>query len=170
MPIRHYKNEQEMYEPVRQWLFSYLTERHKTSDIQVYDVSRVSLATFIERQGWQNLFPSEWRTWDIHVDVAGFIIARDRAELSLVECKLRPITLGDLSQLLGYSRVAKPLMAFLVSPAGISGSLTSLLLTYNRWDILVYDRPKGKIPRSIALGTWDPDAEYLDNNAIIGPQ
>jgi hypothetical protein len=61
-------------------------------------------------------------------------------------------------------------MAFLVSPAGISGSLTSLLLTYNRWDILVYDRPKGKIPRSIALGTWDPDAEYLDNNAIIGPQ
>lgn len=170
MPARHYKNEQEMYEPVRRWLFLYLTERYKRSDIQVYDVSRVSLAAFIDRQGWQNLFPSEWRTWDIHVDVAGFIIAHNRAELSLVECKLRPITLGDLSQLLGYSRVAKPLLAFLVSPAGISGSLTSLLLTYNRWDILVYDQPRGKIPRSITLGTWDTDAEYLDHSMIIGPQ
>lgn len=142
MPTRHYKNEHEIYEPVRRWLSSYLTGRHKKADIQVYDVSRVSLATFIDRQGWQTLFPSEWRTWDIHVDVAGFIVAPDRAELSLVECKLRPITLGDLSQLLGYSRVAKPLLSFLVSPAGVSGSLTSLLMTYNRWDILVYDQPK----------------------------
>jgi hypothetical protein len=50
---------------------------------------------------------------------------------------------------------------------GISGSLTSLLKTYNRLDILEYDFPRGRQPLSITLAGWNETTQNLDRTSII---
>lgn len=80
-------------------------------------------------------FPPEWVTYDLHVDVTGFILSKEHAQLVFVECKLPVLTLAHLSQLLGYSRIALPLFSFLISPAGCSDSVISLIKTYARGDV-----------------------------------
>jgi hypothetical protein len=114
------------------------------------------------------MFPPEWTTWDIHVDVAGFVIQNGRAELAFVECKLMSLSLMHFSQLLGYSRVAKPLFSFLVSPQGISGSMLSLLETYHRTDILEYVWLRGSVARTICIAKWDAPAKTIDLGSCIG--
>jgi hypothetical protein len=49
----------------------------------------------------------------------------------------------------------------------LSDSLQSLLVTYQRTDVLEYSSQKGRFPRSIALSTWDEHAGALDYGAVI---
>ena len=82
-------------------------------------------------------FPEEWRTWNIKVDIVGFVHRANKpTDLVFVECKNIKLTLSHLSQLLGYSRIAHPLYSFLISPAGFSRSLFSLLNEYHRHEVL----------------------------------
>jgi len=71
------------------------------------------------------------------------------AHLGLVECKLGRINLRDLSQLLGYSRVALPLYSIILSPRGISQSLNLLFNIARRNDILYYSPD-----RHIFIAKW----------------
>jgi len=111
--------------------------------------------------------PLEWPSWDIHVDIVGLAIDAKITELAFVECKTTPITLRHLSQLLGYSRVALPQYAFIVSPQGPSDALKSLLVTYRRTDVLAYDQREGKFSGSLIVARWDKEAATLDYGSLI---
>lgn len=125
-----YTREKELYPLVCNWLENFLKDRHRKAAIKVFDASKKSLTRLIKEQNlFQHLRP-EWVSWDIQVDVVGFILYKQRTEIAFVKCKNHAITFNNLSQLLGYSRVVIPEYAFLIAPQGISDSLKSLLLTY----------------------------------------
>jgi hypothetical protein len=162
-----YKQEKDMYPFVREWLQGFLIARHRKAKIEVFDTSRKSLARLIQDQNLMQNLPAEWPSWDIHVDVVGFIKEEKTANLAFVECKNTAIQLSHLSQLLGYSRVALPLYSFIVAPQGISDSLKSLLLTFNRLDILNYSYKPGQLSRSISVVKWDETANCIDSGSTI---
>ena len=83
-------------------------------------------------------------------------------KLAFVECKMGPITLGDVGQLLGYSLVARPEWSYLVSPEGMSGRLSTLLLTYGRQDVLSYGRD-----RHIRIARWNIDRNEIDLATLV---
>lgn len=162
-----YKKEIDMYEPVSRWLEGYLRSRHKKANIRVFDASKKSLARLINETGFTANLPNEWPSWDIFVDIVGFIMTSRATQLAFVECKNTPLTLRDVSQLLGYSRVALPQYSFILAPQGPSDALLSLLQTFNRLDILNYSYHQGTLPRSIIVGRWDETANTIDIGSII---
>lgn len=89
--------------------------------------------------------------------MTGIVKTQASVRLAFVECKIGPITLRDLGQLLGYSLVANPEWSYLVSPAGLSECLNRLLVTYGRQDILNYGKN-----RHMRLATWNTGRGELD--------
>jgi len=162
-----YKEEKEMYYPVTQWLQRFLQGMHKRATIRVFDSSDTSLTKLINDNGLIENLPPEWQSWDIHVDVVGFIITAKKTELAFVECKNIELTLAHLSQLLGYSRIAKPRYSFLISPIYVNSSVLSLLSVYQRLDVLDYYYQKGSCPRSMIIAKWDERTNAIDNSKII---
>lgn len=98
----------------------------------------------------------------IHRDVTGVVRTDTSLRFAFVECKTAPITLRDVGQLLGYSLVAKPDWAFLLSPEGLSSRLNTLLVTYGRQDILTYASN-----RAIRLASWDTRRSEIDSSTLI---
>jgi hypothetical protein len=161
------QNEKALYPTMMQWLNQYLVDRYRKAKIEVYDTSQKALADLIAVKNYGHLFSPEWTSWDIHVDITAFIITGNKAELAFIEAKDVELTLAELSQLLGYSRVARPLHAFLLSPKGCGGSLTSLLVSFSRRDILVYHQEKGRQDRCITVAKWLIDRSSIDQNSVI---
>ncbi|HGJ65493.1 TPA: hypothetical protein ENS27_08910 [bacterium] len=163
-----YNHEKDMYSDVCKWLHQILESRFRDSKIEVHNLSEIHLARFISRQKIENL-PPEWITWDIKVDVVGFVLRVNKPTLlAFVECKNSQLTLAHLSQILGYSRIVLPFLSFLLSPLGLSSSLSSLLQEYRRTDILEYYWEKGMIPRKIIVSKWNVESCNIDRNNIIG--
>ena len=163
-----YRKEEDLYPEVKNWLYRFLRGRFPRAEIITDDTHSVPLNEYMKRQGIGSLFGNQqWHTYEIQVDVAGFVIYKKRQELALVECKLDQLTPSDLAQLLLYSRVALPLFSFLVSPAGLSGSLNNLLLTYGRLDILEYYSCRGEQPRRIILGRWSSRTKALVQGSVV---
>ena len=162
-----YSSEKEMYPEVVEWLQRYLRDRYRRAEVTVIDTSSRSLVRVIADQAFEAALPLQSASWDIHVDVVGFIASRTEVSLAFVECKLYEITLKDVAQLLGYSVVAKPKHAFIISPAGPSGSLRSLLKTYNRIDILRYQHEQGAIPWSMVVARWSEETRSIDRSSVI---
>lgn len=162
-----YKKEEEMYPFVCEWLQNFLVNRHRKAKIRVFDTSRKSLARLIQDQNLMENLPAEWPSWDIFVDVVGFVSEDKTTYLAFVECKNVAIKLAHVSQLLGYSRVALPLYSFIIAPQGVSDPLKSLLITFNRLDILSYSYKPGHLPRTISVARWDGTANRIDNSSII---
>jgi len=136
---------------------------HPRAAIETYDTSTVALYRFLEANNLHELFP-QYRSYDIYVDVTGVVRTRHEAHLAFVECKLKPITLRDLSQLLGYSRVAVPVYSIIVSPAGLGSGVTYLLRTYGRLDVLEYSHQ-----RRLKVATWDSGRAEISIPTLIPP-
>lgn len=162
-----YRKESDMYPAVCAWLDGFLRSRHRRADIRVIDTSRRSLARVILETGLMKNLPAEWQSWEIYVDVVGFIITQTATQIAFVECKNEPITLSHLSQLLGYSRVSLPKYSVIVAPQGPSAALVSLLVSFARMDVLQYHAPKGAIASSMAVARWDESAGCIDANTLI---
>lgn len=162
-----YQSEKEMYPSVVEWLDRFLKQKFRKAEILVADTSRIALSDFIARHNLQSFFPPEWITFDLHVDITGIVLRNQRAELAFVECKLPALTLSNVSQLLGYSRIALPLYSFLISPAGYNDSIISLIKTYSRSDILEYHWEKGKTARSLMLATWNASAKQIEPSTLV---
>ena len=156
-----------MYPAVCDWLSKFLTSRHRKTDVVVFDTSRKSLARLIQEKGLHENLPAEWPSWDIYVDVVGFARVADSTTIALVECKLGALTLSDLSQTIGYSRVVLPNYSVLLSPAGCSDSLRSLLSTFGRTDVLNYSMRHGEIAKSIAVAEWNESASCIEMGSTI---
>ncbi len=165
-----YRNETEMYPDVTAWLARVLGSRFPRCEVDVRDTHASSLNEYIKRNGLQRHFRSDiWQTYEIRVDITAFMVHRDRPELVFVECKVIPISLLHVSQLLGYSRVAYPLMSYLISTEGIGNAVAVLISRYDRIDILQYFWEKGKQPRSVILGKWNEQLKEVDVSSILPP-
>lgn len=165
--MRIYRQEKEMYPDVCKWLMDFLSNRFRLGSTEVYDLSRTSLSRFLASHNMGSL-PPEWVTWDIKVDIVGFIKQSNKlTSLAFVECKITPLTLVHLSQLLGYCRIALPVFSFLISPSGLSSSLISLFHEYQRYDVLEYYWEKGEKPRRVTIAKWDTTSCNINRGNII---
>ena len=155
--------EKEMYQLVCEWLVMFLGPRHKTFKVESYDTSAVALYRWLETMDFSKYFP-EYLAFDIRVDVTGIIYNKSKAHLAFIECKQSPISLKDISQLLGYCRVAQPKYAFIISPEGISEHVSYLLKTYSRYDVLSYSETN-----NIRIATWNYDRSEIDASTLLPP-
>jgi len=84
-------------------------------------------------------------------------------DLVFVECKNTTLSLIHLSQLIGYSSIALPIYAILLSPQGMGTTICKLLKTYNRKDVLEF-----KPQRHIQIIKWDFQKQDVDfMNSVI---
>ena len=153
-----YQNEIEMYPDIIKWLTTDLKQRFgkKAKKIQVLDTHDSDLSNFIMQLSYQKFFP-EFTTFQIRQDITGFIEYEDKVELVFVECKNTTLSLINLSQLIGYSSIALPIYAILLSPQGMGTTLSKLLQTYNRKDVLEF-----KPNRKIQVIKWDLNKQDID--------
>ncbi len=163
-----YETEKDMYPDVCNWLENFLKDRFKNADVDVFELSQKPISRFL-RTYEKGTFPGEWVTWNIKVDVVGFVHQPNKQTMmAFVECKNTKLTLAHLSQLLGYSRIALPLYSFLISPVGFSRMLVSLLQEYRRQDVLEYQWESGRLPRKVVVAQWLTFTTNLNRNTMIG--
>lgn len=159
MPERS-RAEHAMYAPVTEWLRRFMASRFPRAEISVEDTHNVSLSRFVQDAGIQRFYP-EYQSFDVKVDVVGLVRSARTCSLVLVECKINPVNLRDVGQLLGYSLVVQPAASFLISPRWWSGSLRSLLETYERTEVLRYGK------RAIRVCKWDPDRQAVLQESVF---
>ncbi len=153
--------EEELYGSVTLWLSRYLKGLNPRSEVSTYDTHSIQLSSLIVAQGLQSAFP-DYSAYEIKVDVTGLIVAGSAVKLAFVECKIGPITLRDVGQLLGYSLVAQPEVSLLVSPRGLSDRLTTLLVTLGRTDILSYGGN-----RFLRTVSWNWDRAEIELSTLV---
>ncbi len=159
-----YKSEIEMYPDIIQWLDKRLNEKYanKAKKIIVLDTHDSDLSNFIMKLNYQKFFP-EFTTYKIRQDITGFIEYEDKIDLVFVECKNAKLNLINLSQLIGYSCIALPIFSILIAPQGMGTTLSKLLNSFNRKDILEF-RPN----RKIQVLKWDYNKKDIDRmNSVV---
>ncbi len=160
-----YSVEREMYPEVQSWLRNLLHRIY--GNAIVADTSQQRLSQVIHRLGLGEKLSSDWGTWDIKVDILGVVSKGEQSRLVFVECKIAPITLQHLCQLLGYCRVAEPEYAYIVSPRGMARSLERLLKIFRREDILTYGSSPQNISKRICIVRWNPYAKLPDPASVF---
>ena len=164
-----YENEKEMYPDIVRWLDRYIRERFRNRTVTTLNTSRTRTSNVLQKEQLAPSNKPDWASYDISVDVTSLISTEKSVEFAFVECKIKAISLRDISQLLGYSRVANPVFSCIISPMGISREVSSLLRTYSRNEILEYDWPKGKVPRSICVAKWSQSKQSIDYATLLPP-
>lgn len=166
----NYKTETQMYPDVTRWLHTLLASKLPEYSTEVRDTHASPLNEYVQRYGLHTYFSNDlWQTYDIRVDITGFVKSCGFRGLVFVECKTVPISLLHLSQLLGYSRVALPLFSYLLSSAGVGNTLRALLTRYDRTDILEYRWQPGELPGRIMVAKWDPATKTIDPTSVLPP-
>jgi len=154
-----------MYAPVARWLRSFLESRFpRAKKIIVEPTHQTVLWRWIEYNKLGALFP-EYLAYDIKIDVLGCVLHEKLQRLVFIECKITPISLKDISQLLGYSKVANPYRSIIISPAGVSAPVNRLLNQFKRYDVLEYDGSDNRI----RVAKWDSRRNAIPADSIIPP-
>lgn len=161
--LKRIRDEAEMYAPVGRWLHALLQAKHPKWKVETANTSGVALYRWLEQTDYTRFFP-EYLGYDIRVDVTGIAIKGKIACVAFVECKKNALSLGDISQLLGYCRVAQPEFAFAISPEGIGTHVSYLLQTYGRYDVLEYNAKN-----RIMVGRWNADRGEIDADSFLPP-
>jgi len=156
-----YNKEKELYPEIVDWLKSFLEDRFSKWDVSIFDTHREYLNSFLSRK---NFNIKEAGTYQIKVDVTGILQKNGETKLVFVETKNTSITLKDISQILGYSKVANPVYSFLISPEGVSKPVQNLFEVYDRYDILKYSSD-GKI----RIYQWKEASKEPDFSSVIPP-
>ena len=160
-----YTSENEMYGPVREWLNRTLREKYSRCEVRVFDTHNIFLNKFLDRKGIKDI--PQYESFEMKIDITGIIKCNKRRhELVFVECKLNRISLRDLSQILGYSKVANPIHSFIISPAGFKDGIIKLLKEFNRYDVLIYYSRRSRV-RKVKLIRWNESTNTPDYNNKI---
>lgn len=138
-----------MYAPVAAWLHNHLSQRFKGAKIWTGDTHAERVSSVLAKRNLARFFP-EAETFEVKVDILGVIVKERRAFIALAECKIKAITLMDLSQIIGYAKIIKPAVALIASPEGWSQAVDHLINTFNRSDILEYQEGA-----KVILAQWD---------------
>lgn len=152
---------------MREWAAGFLRARARTCAVRVHDGSRTHVSELIARSPSAPAFPAESSSWQVRCDIVGLLTRRKAGYVCLVEVKSGAISVRDLSQVLGYCRVVRPVKAFLLSPAGAGRHLWRLVREHARYDLLEYDWPPGRQPRSIVVARWNTAANQPDPETVL---
>lgn len=140
--------EQELYEPMRVWLDSYLRDKYKKSEIITLDAHSERLDRVLMKYG---IVHDVATGIDIQIDVLGIVKDTKGFKLFFIEAKKTSLTLRDLGQLWAYCKLIDPEEAFLMTSADL-GSLNKLLNIYKREDLL--DFGDGKRIKKMKVAVW----------------
>jgi len=156
-----YNSEKEIYPEVIIWLNKYLRGKYSNGEVNVFDTSQFNLSEFIRRKKLNKYFP-EFETYVIKVDITGVVEYKEKCLLSFVECKLNSISLKDISQLIGYSKVVRPIFSLIISPSGISSPVNKLINIYRRYDILIYQEEL-----KVRIARWNKNTKEIDSATLL---
>jgi len=151
------RKEKDLYPPIKKWLKTLLESNYPKKKIQTYDTSRIYLNKFIQDKNWISLCP-QYAPYQIKIDILGVLFEKNNIKFVLVEVKNTRISLKDISQLIGYTRVVNPLHSIIISPYWISDPVKILFDTYKRNDILKFGN------KSIKICKWDLNKKNVDYN------
>lgn len=151
-----------MYPDIIRWLENDLVQKYgkKARKVTVLDTHDSDLSNFLMKLGYQKFFP-EFATYQIRQDITGFIEYSTHVDLVFVECKNEPLSLMHLSQLIGYSCIALPVNSILLSPQGMGTTMSKLLQTFNRKDILEFRH--GRRMQVIKWDYYKQDIDYMNS-------
>ena len=153
--------ENELYEPMRNWLEQYLKDKYKGYDITVLDTSQERLDRALSRY---DIVCEAANGVDIQIDVLGIARKNRIAKLFFIEAKKTRLTIRDLGQLWAYCKLIDPEEAFLLSSHSL-GSLNKLLVSFAREDLLDYGT--GKKIKKMKVGKWDIAKKSIDYKSLI---
>lgn len=162
------KDEYELYEPVKNWLNSFLSENVKTKFVRTYIGANETLCKILLREPFAGEIEN-LTFFDFKIDVFSVVEVKKQKRLVIVECKKDSMGLIHLGQLIGYSQIIKPWRSILLSPQGANSSLKKFisvhkmdhLLSYGTdgkiticdWDIV---RQRPTAANTIPVGSLDP--------------
>ena len=155
--------ENELYEPMRQWLQIYLEDKYKRAEIITIDSHARTLDSFLKEYGVLEQYPLTVGL-DIQVDVLGIVKQKNKSHLVFIEAKKTQLNLHDLGQLWAYCKLCDPIEAFLLSSYGL-GSLNKILNNLLRDDLL--DFGDGRKIKKMQVGRWDITTNSIDYNSLI---
>src|SRR5690606_7552752 len=139
------------------WLNVYLRDKYKGYYIETtIESSKINLDKVL-RERKINL--NEAMGLSIKVDILGILTrANTDVQLVFVEVKNKPLTLKDIGQLWGYTKLINPKESFLISSEGL-GSLSYIFNVLKREDLLVYGE---KNERTMQIAKWDLQTKSID--------
>lgn len=161
--INNVFKENELYEPMRQWLQIYLEDKYKRAEIITIDSHARTLDSFLKEYGVLEQYPLTVGL-DIQVDVLGIVKQNNKSHLVFIEAKKTQLNLHDLGQLWAYCKLCDPIEAFLLSSYGL-GSLNKILNNLLRDELL--DFGDGKKIKKMQVGRWDITTNSIDYNSLI---
>lgn len=153
--------ENELYEPMRQWLEQYLTDKYRGYEIITVDTSKERLDRALAKY---NIVIELANGVDIQIDVLGIARKQSIVKLFFIEAKKTKLTLRDLGQLWAYCKLIDPEEAFLLSSAGL-GSLNKLINSFRREDLL--DFGSGRKIKKMKIGKWDIVKSTVDLHSLV---
>lgn len=154
--------EMDLYPDINQWFHQYLEDSYKNCIIATtYATSGRYLDDVLQDQG---IFIPEAVGLKIKVDIVGILLGKNTdPKLAFVEVKDQNLTLKDLGQLWGYTKLLNPVESFLLSSKG-TGALETIIKQYQRHDILQYGR---KNERLMKVAKWSVGRKSLDYASLL---
>lgn len=143
------KSENELYEPMRIWLHTYLTDKYKGHEIITLDAHTERLDRVLRKY---DILCDVATGIEIQIDVLGIARNDKSVKLFFIEAKKTSLTLHDLGQLWAYCKLIDPDEAFLMTSANL-GSLNKILNVFKREDLL--DFGDGKIIKKMRVAVWN---------------
>jgi len=134
---------------VSSWLCTWLHDELPRTRVHVHSDRTRTLRSAVVRLGLTAQFPL-YPLWDFRMDLTAFIVGDRRSGVVLVDCAEKAVTFKDLGRLILYSRLANPLVSFLVCPKGPDDWLRHFILERKRFDVLEYGN--GAL---LSILTWD---------------
>lgn len=153
--------EEELYEPMRNWLEQYVKDKYQYYDVIAVDSHAERLDRVLEKFG---IIKEMANGLDIQIDVLAIAKRFNDVKLFFIEAKKTKLTIRDLGQLLIYCKLVDPDEAFLLTSADI-GSLNKLINVFHREDLLDFS-DRGKI-KKMRIGKWDISKNSVDFVTLI---
>lgn len=153
--------EEELYEPMRQWLEAYMKDNYKGYEIITTDCHSERLDRALSKY---DIIKEQANGVDIQIDVLGIARKKDKVKLVFIEVKKTKLTLRDLGQLWAYCKLVDPDEAFLLTSADL-GSLKKLVGGFKREDLL--DFGDGKHMKKMIIGKWDVNRNAPDLSSFL---
>lgn len=157
------KKEFELYEPMRAWLQTYLSDKFPGSKIITVDSHARTLDLYLEEYGVLEYYPQTIGL-DIQIDVLGIVIGKTKPQIFFIEAKKTQLNLHDLGQLWAYCKLCDPMEAFLLSSSGL-GSLNKIFNNLLRTDLLEFG--DGKCIKKMQVGKWDISKNAIDYVTLV---
>lgn len=153
--------EEELYEPMANWLKMYLKDKYRGYEIITVDSHKETLERVLGRYGIVNELAVGV---DIQIDVLGIAIKQNIIKLFFIEAKKDNLTIRDLGQLWAYCKLIDPDEAFLLTPADFGG-LKKIIKGFKREDLL--DFGDGRRIKKMKIGRWNLATNSVDTDSII---